>query len=88
MRLLIKGRVQGVGFRWFVKNNARALSITGWVCNLKDGSVEVEAQGSPEALTELCQLIRAGNNRCHVDKLTELHEREGVADDDGIKISF
>jgi acylphosphatase len=88
VRLLVKGQVQGVGFRWFVKNNARALAITGWVRNLTDGSVEVEAQGAPAALAELSQLIQTGNSRCQVDELLELHEHEGVADDDGIKISF
>jgi acylphosphatase len=88
VRLLVKGQVQSVGFRWFVKNNARALAITGWVRNLTDGSVEIKAQGAPAALAELSQLIQAGNSRCQVDELLELHEHEGVADDDGIKISF
>ena len=88
MRLLARGRVQGVGFRWFVKTSAQSLALTGWVRNLTDGSVEIEAQGPPEALAELHSLIMAGNNWCRVDKLIELHEREGIADDDGIKISF
>ena len=88
MRLLARGRVQGVGFRWFVKTTAQALAISGWVCNLKDGSVEIEAQGSPGALAELRRLIQGGNSWCRVDRLMELHEREGTADDDGIKISF
>lgn len=52
-RLIIQGRVQGVGFRSACSRRALDLGITGWVRNLRDGSVEVQAEGNQLALAEL-----------------------------------
>ena len=52
-RFLVRGRVQGVGFRWFVEREAHVLGIAGWVRNNADGSVEVLAIGSREQLLGL-----------------------------------
>ena len=52
-RYLVQGRVQGVGFRWFVQRRATALGLTGYVRNLHDGGVEVLAVGSPKILEQL-----------------------------------
>ena len=49
-RFLVRGRVQGVGFRWFVEREAHILGIAGWVRNNADGSVEVLAMGSRDQL--------------------------------------
>jgi acylphosphatase len=49
----VRGRVQGVGFRWFVERAARELGLTGYVKNLDDGRVEVYAVGPPGKLAEL-----------------------------------
>jgi len=57
---IVTGRVQGVGFRWFVLRRARSLDITGWVKNLPDGSVEVRAEGSEAALESLESLLEKG----------------------------
>ncbi len=59
-RILVSGQVQGVGFRWFVRQAARELGLAGRVRNLPDGGVEVEAAGPPEALAALCERLREG----------------------------
>lgn len=50
---VVRGRVQGVGFRWFVQRRASALKLAGYVRNLDDGDVEVLAQGPKDALDQL-----------------------------------
>ena len=59
-RWVLAGRVQGVGFRWFVLCAARRLSLDGTVCNLPTGAVEVVAQGSEEQLDEFETALREG----------------------------
>ena len=56
----VSGRVQGVGFRWFVLRRARSLEITGWVKNCSDGSVEIRAEGTQAALESLESLLNKG----------------------------
>jgi acylphosphatase len=53
LRLTVSGRVQGVGFRWWAQNTARALNLAGRVRNLDDGRVEIIAQGDPDAVRRL-----------------------------------
>jgi acylphosphatase len=59
-RFVVRGRVQGVGFRWFVEREAHILGIAGWVRNNADGSVEVLAMGSRDQLLGLRSRLRAG----------------------------
>jgi acylphosphatase len=70
---LIKGRVQGVGFRWFVHREASASGLKGWVRNTEDGHVEVVAAGDPEQLAELEAALRRGSRGSRVDAVVE-HE--------------
>ena len=56
----IRGRVQGVGFRWFVRESARALDLRGWVRNRPDGNVELAAAGPAESLRQLSETVRRG----------------------------
>ena len=56
----VKGRVQGVGFRYFTLDAAHALSLTGWVRNLRDRRVEVIAEGALEDLNRLLVILRKG----------------------------
>ncbi len=56
-RITFYGRVQGVGFRWRAKYGARSLGITGWVRNNSDGTVTIEAQGSPASINSLIRLL-------------------------------
>ena len=71
------GRVQGVGFRYFVQQNARELRVTGWVKNMDDGSVTMELQGTQDLIDEMEQRIRKGNYFVQV-KTLELELREPV----------
>ena len=57
-----EGRVQGVGFRFFVQSNAKSMGITGWVKNMSDGSVTMELQGEAETVERLMAKIRKGND--------------------------
>jgi len=66
-RWLISGRVQGVGFRWFVYRQAEQLGVRGWVRNLPDGRVEVVATGQVAALEELEQTLCQGPLLARVD---------------------
>ena len=59
-RYLVRGRVQGVGFRWFVARTARKLGLTGHARNLPDGSVEVVASGEPAELERLAHKLAKG----------------------------
>jgi acylphosphatase len=56
----VRGRVQGVGFRYFVEHSASSLGLAGWVRNRDDGSVEVYAVGAAEQLSELAGLLWKG----------------------------
>jgi acylphosphatase len=66
-RFLVRGRVQGVGFRWFVEREAHILGIAGWVRNNHDGSVEVLAQGTRDQLSGLHSRLRDGPRAARVD---------------------
>jgi acylphosphatase len=70
---LVKGRVQGVGFRWFVHREAGALELNGWVRNTEDGHVEVLASGDAEVLADLGRTLRKGSRGSRVDAVVE-HE--------------
>ena len=59
-RFLVSGRVQGVGFRWWVLHQATGLGLGGWVRNLADGNVEVVASGGEEARDRLADLLQQG----------------------------
>jgi acylphosphatase len=66
-RFIVRGRVQGVGFRWFVEREAHLLGIAGWVRNNHDGSVEVLAQGTRDQLSGLHARLREGPRAARVD---------------------
>jgi acylphosphatase len=60
MRLLIRGRVQGVGYRWWARTQALRLNLDGWVRNRRDGSVELLAVGRVRDVERLFDLCRHG----------------------------
>jgi acylphosphatase len=84
-RFLVSGRVQGVGFRWFVARHARALGVGGYARNLPDGRVEVVASDAgDDALGRLEALLREGPAHARVERL----DREDGVDESVSSRSF
>ena len=69
LRFLVRGRVQGVGFRWFVWRQAERLQVSGLARNLRDGSVEVIAEGPDAALLELERALQRGPSSAQVERV-------------------
>ncbi len=69
VHIVVEGLVQGVGFRWFVHQRAEAMALHGWVRNLPNGSVEVEAEGDRSLLEALIKEIKVGPRSAHVSNL-------------------
>ena len=72
VRYLVRGVVQGVGFRWFVLREAHRLDVRGWVSNLPDGSVEVVAEGPSGSLAQLLQALACGPGTAEVSGVEKL----------------
>lgn len=72
VRLQVTGRVQGVGFRWFVKETARGLGLAGWVRNEPDGSVLLEVEGPVDDVERLRGAVRKGPPGAFVESMREL----------------
>jgi len=80
-RFLVTGRVQGVGFRWFVEREAHILGVAGWVRNNADGRVEVFAQGTPAQLVGLRSRLQEGPLAARVDavEVSEATPAQGLS---------
>lgn len=76
--LIVKGRVQGVGYRAFVEHEAQRRQLEGWVRNRRDGSVEIVVAGAPSAVEYFIDACRRGPFAARV---SEIDQREGTADD-------
>lgn len=68
-RFIVRGHVQGVGFRFFAQEYARIEGLHGWVRNRADGAVEVAAEGDREALWRFEGRLRQGPPGAHVDEV-------------------
>jgi acylphosphatase len=66
----VRGRVQGVGFRWWTRSRALELGLTGWAANLADGRVEVVAEGQKDACDRLLELLGSGKSPGAVESVT------------------
>ena len=77
-RYIVRGRVQGVGFRWFVEREARALGLNGWVRNNEDSTVEVLAVGDEAKHASLLDKLHAGPRASRVDTVESI---EATAED-------
>ena len=74
----MRGRVQGIGFRYFAREQARAMGVSGWVRNLPGGDVEVEAEGPRETLDRYLTMLQTGHPHANVTEVgrTELKPRD------------
>ena len=72
LHVRVSGVVQGVGFRWFVRERARRLGLAGWVRNLPDGSVEVAAAGDEKQLQLLRAELQQGPRGAAVEQLQDI----------------
>jgi acylphosphatase len=68
-RFVVRGRVQGVGFRWFVQEAATRAGVTGWVRNLPDGDVEALVEGETSAVARVEAALRSGPRSARVDRV-------------------
>ena len=79
-RIRVTGRVQGVFFRAWTRDEAQTLGIDGWVRNCSDGSVEAQLEGDQEAIEELVDLIREGPPGARVEGVeVEESDPEGLS---------
>ena len=80
VHIIVTGRVQGVGFRYFTVRCANYLSLCGWVRNLPDGSVETAIQGQVEKIEEMIGLLKQGPGAANVSGL-EIEEIESGSEE-------
>lgn len=78
--IVLRGEVQGVGFRYFAQREAAALGVTGWVLNRLDESVEMEAQAETDALNRFEAAMRHGPNLAYVST-AEVRPVKPIPDD-------
>ncbi len=74
MRAVARGRVQGVGFRYFILDRARELGLDGWVRNVGSQEVEVVAEGPRQALEQLVEAMRRGPRLAWVEGVSVQYE--------------
>ena len=72
--VVVRGVVQGVGFRWFVQRTASDLDLAGWVRNRDDGAVEVTAEGPTGAVEALLTALGVGPDGALVSEVSVRHE--------------
>lgn len=73
-RFVISGRVQGVGFRWFVHDAATREGVVGWVANLLDGRVEAFVEGERDAVRRVESALHVGPRSARVERVTAIDE--------------
>jgi acylphosphatase len=69
LHAIVEGRVQGVFFRDFVREQAERMQVTGWVRNLPDGTVEVLAEGEDDAIAYFLAMLSRGSSHSHVEEV-------------------
>jgi len=72
LHVRVTGTVQGVGFRWFVRERARRLGLAGWVRNMEDGGLEVAASGDGQQVELLRMELQRGPSGSRVKSVEDL----------------
>mgnify|MGYP000341304588 CR=1 FL=1 len=78
VHIFLSGRVQGVGFRAFIRRNANKLNVNGWAKNLEDGRVEAVFTGKKEKVNKLIELVKKGPRFANV---TDIEIKEDINED-------
>ena len=86
--LLVEGRVQGVGFRWFTRERARRRGLRGWVQNRPDGSVEVRVSGHEDVLAGFVAELWQGPKGSSVTALRNLSATEVLVNPEALPYPF
>jgi acylphosphatase len=73
-RLIVHGRVQGVGFRWAIARAAESRGVSGWAANRADGTVEAVLEGEPDAVESVLRLSREGPRGAQVERVDVAEE--------------
>ncbi|MDH5760711.1 MAG: acylphosphatase [Gemmatimonadota bacterium] len=85
---VVTGIVQGVGFRWWTRETAQRLGLSGWVRNRPGGEVEVHATGPEDLVAELERALARGPSGSRVDSVARLESAEGAGAEPGFVIRF
>jgi acylphosphatase len=88
LHVIVHGRVQGVGYRWFVREHARRLDLVGWVKNRTDGTVEVLAAGTEDTIDALRRLLGEGPSGASVARLEDVGVGGSSSESAGAGSSF
>ena len=84
VRVVVRGRVQGVGFRWFAVQSARTLGLSGWVRNAMDGNVEAAVAGPEDAVAKFLAALEQGPGRGYVSEV----DVGALGDDEASSLHF
>ncbi len=87
IKAVVKGRVQGVGFRWFIQQKANRLGLAGYVCNLASGNVEFEVEGDEDLVDKFLDYARQGPSFSKVTEMI-LEEKQAAGKFDSFNVTF
>ena len=85
--IILDGRVQGVGCRFFCQMNASSLSLTGWVRNLDNGMVELEVKGNDDSVNKYISTITKGNRFIRVDDYS-IKKKDLISNERSFKTTY
>jgi acylphosphatase len=85
--IVVSGRVQGAGYRYFARDLAEDLGLTGWVRNAPGRSVEIEVQGKDEDVEDFCQKLREGPPLARVTDI-QISELSALLKESGFDIAY